>query len=249
MSPKGNKPARTSRTSRSTGPTKSAPSTTAGPKGPRGAKPAAGGRSAGKPGVKPSVKPSGKPGVKPTGRPAPFRPGKPAPSAPPTAAPVAAPSHAVLKPEDFSVTSCECDACRAACINAPGWFVPQQIPRLAKHLDLSVEETFRRYLAVGVTHLVDGTQRQGVMPHKLRDGKKPGSRWTLGEIAQAGRCIFYDRGRCTIYRVRPDECARMMHDRGDRTLRIRRKIVDKWTDAALAPFLAMVAAAKAKGRR
>jgi Fe-S-cluster containining protein len=239
MSPKGNKPARTSRTSRSTGPTKSAPSTTAGPKGPRGAKPAAGGRSAGKP--------TGKPGIKPTGRPAPFRPGKPAPSAPPTAAPVAAPSHAALKHEDFSVTSCECDACRAACINAPGWFVPQQIPRLAKHLDLSVEETFRRYLAVGVTHLVDGTQRQGVMPHKLRDGKKPGSRWSLGEIAQPGRCVFYDRGRCTIYKVRPDECARMMHDRGDRTLRIRRKIVDKWTDSALAPFLALVAAAK--GRR
>lgn len=208
MSPKGNKPARTSRTPRSQSPAKPASSTTAGARGARGAKPA-----------------------------------------PPVAAPVAAPSHAIPKQEDFSVTSCECDACRAACVNAPGWFVPQQIPRLAKHLDLTVEETFMRYLAVGVTHLVDGTQRLGVMPHKLRDGKKPGSRWTLGEIAQAGRCIFYDRGRCTIYKVRPDECARMMHDRGDRTLRIRRKIVDKWTDAALAPYLAMVAAAKAKGRR
>lgn len=211
MSPKGNKPARTSRTPRPKSPAKPGSSTTAGQRGARGAKSA------------------------------PFRPGRPAPSSPPAVAPVAAPAHAIPRQEDFSVTSCECDACRAACINAPGWFVPQQIPRLAKHLDLTVEETFHRYLAVGVTHLVDGTQRLGVMPHKLRDGKKPGSRWTLGEIAQPGRCIFYDRGRCTIYKVRPDECARMMHDRGDRTLRIRRKIVDKWTDSALAPFLALAA--------
>ncbi len=257
MSPKGNKPARTSRTPRSTGAakpvsrsttrstTRSATSTTAGPKGPRGAKPTAGGRPTDKPTGKPSFKPSGRPG----GRPAPFRAGKPVPSpapTPPIVEPVAAPIPAIPKREDFSVTTCECDACRAACLNAPGWFLPQQIPRLAKHLDLTVEETFRKYLGIGVTHIADGTQQLGLMPHKLRDGKKPGSRWTLAEIAQPGRCVFYDRGRCSIYKVRPDECARMMHDRGDRTLRIRRHIVAKWTESALAPFLAMVTSSPKK---
>jgi Fe-S-cluster containining protein len=123
-----------------------------------------------------------------------------------------------------------------------------QIPRLARHLGLSVEETFRRHLAIGVTRLDDGSERLGVLPHKLRDGKKPGSRWTLAEIAAPGRCVFYDRGRCTIYPVRPDECARMMHDRGDRTRRIRRRIAEKWTAAALAPFLALVAGAAGKRR-
>jgi Fe-S-cluster containining protein len=123
-------------------------------------------------------------------------------------------------------------------LNAPGWFMPDQIPRLARHLKLTVEETFRKYLAVGVTQLADGTQKAGVMPHKLRDGKKPGARWSLGEIAGSGRCIFYDHGRCSIYAVRPFECARMMHDRGDGAVRLRRQIVPRWTEAALAPFLA-----------
>jgi Fe-S-cluster containining protein len=142
--------------------------------------------------------------------------------------------------EDFSVTSCECDHCRAACLNAPGWFMPDQIPRLARKLRLTVEETFRKYLAIGVTQLADGTQKAGVMPHKLRDGKKPGARWSLGEIAGPGRCIFYDRGRCSIYAVRPFECARMMHDRGDGAVRLRRQIVPRWTAAAIAPFLEWV---------
>ncbi len=185
-----------------------------------------------------------KPTVRPAGGSAPSRPASTPPSAPPSPPPRPDPSR-----EDFSITSCECDDCRAACRTAPGWFTPQQIPRLARHLDLSIDETFRRYLAIGVTHLADGTRRLGVMPHKLRDGKKPGSRWTLAEIAAPGRCVFYDRGRCTIYPARPDECARMMHDRGDRTLRIRRRIVEKWTEAALAPFLALVAGAGGKRPR
>lgn len=173
------------------------------------------------------------------------RPSRPAAPPPPRAT---APRPPAPRRDDFPVTSCDCDDCRAACLNAPGWFSPDQVPRLAKHLGLAVEEVFRRYLAIGVTHLPDGTQRLGVMPHKLRDGKKPGSRWTLAEIARPGRCVFYDRGKCSIYPVRPFECARMMHDRADDAVRLRRRVVPRWTDAALAPFLALVAAGSARRR-
>jgi Fe-S-cluster containining protein len=162
-------------------------------------------------------RPRARPARRPQPAAEPGRQPRPAPAPPPKPAP--APAR-----EDFSIASCDCEDCRAACLNAPGWFTPVQIPRLARHLGLSVEETFRRHLAIGVTRLDDGSERLGVLPHKLRDGKKPGSRWTLAEIATPGRCVFYDRGRCAIYPVRPDECARMMHDRGDRTRRIRRRM-------------------------
>jgi len=138
--------------------------------------------------------------------------------------------------DEFPVTNCDCPACRAACLNSPGWFTPDQLGPLAGHLGLSVEETFVRYLAVGVTELDDGSLRHGVMPHKLRDGKKPGSVWTLPELAQPGRCIFFDRGRCGIYPVRPYECARMLHDRHREAVRLRRRILTRWTAAALQPF-------------
>lgn len=201
-------------------------------------------------------KTTAKPAAKPGSASRAGRPGRPARPARPARGPVQAPASPRPAPtaataprrEDFSIASCECDHCRAACRNAPGWFTPEQIPRLAKHLGLSIEDTFRRFLAVGVTHLDDGSQRAGVMPHKLRDGKKPGSRWTLAEIAAPGRCVFFDHGRCSIYPVRPDECARMMHDRGDQTRRIRLRIVARWTEAALAPFLALAGAAGARRR-
>ncbi|HPF69492.1 MAG TPA: YkgJ family cysteine cluster protein [Candidatus Krumholzibacteria bacterium] len=152
------------------------------------------------------------------------------------------------------IGSCDCDRCRAACLNSPGWFLPGQIAPLARHLGLSVDETFAKYLAVGVTQLPDGSRRHGLMPHKFRDGKKPGSVWTLAELAQPGRCVFFDRGKCSIYPVRPDECARMMHDRADLTVRIRLGIVARWTDAALAPFAKLLGrplsgAASRGGRR
>jgi Fe-S-cluster containining protein len=140
----------------------------------------------------------------------------------------------------FPVTSCDCTDCRAACLNSPGWFTPDQIAPLARHLGLTVAATFAKHLAVGVTLMPDGTRRFGVMPHKLQDGKKPGSLWTLDELARPGRCIFFDRGRCSIYPARPYECARMMHDRPRDAVRLRHTIVPRWTAAALAPFAELV---------
>lgn len=148
----------------------------------------------------------------------------------------------------FPVTSCDCADCRAACLNSPGWFMPNQIAPLADHLGLSVPELFARKLAVGVTQLPGGGRVHGVMPHKLRDGKKPGSVWTLAELADPGRCIFYDRGRCTIYAFRPFECARMMHDRPGEAVKLRRRIVPRWTRAALQEF-AVLAGRKLSGAR
>lgn len=118
--------------------------------------------------------------------------------------------------------------------------MPHQIPRLARHLDMGVDELFRKRLAVGVTQMPDRTLRHGIMPHKLRDGKKPGGLWTLAELAQPGRCIFYDRGKCTIYAERPYECARMMHDRAAEAVKLRRLILARWTQAALKPFALLV---------
>jgi len=103
-----------------------------------------------------------------------------------------------------------------------------------------VEKLFRGKLAIGVTAMPGGQQVHGVMPHKLRDGKKAGSVWTLDELVDPGRCVFFDRGKCTIYKFRPYECARMMHDRPDEAVKLRHRIVPRWTAAALKEFGVMV---------
>ncbi len=146
----------------------------------------------------------------------------------------------MAKPGNFPVTSCDCPDCRAACLNSPGWFMPNQIPPLANHLGLSVGDLFRKKLAIGVTQMPGGKSVHGIMPHKLRDGKKPGSVWTLPELATPGRCIFFDRGKCTIYKYRPFECARMMHDRPQEAVKLRHRIVPRWTSATLREFAEVV---------
>ena len=134
-------------------------------------------------------------------------------------------AHGAPKFQKFRESSCDCSDCRKACTQSPGWFLPRQVEDLARAMDLSVEELFRRHLAVGVTAMPDGSQRHGVMPHKLRDGKKPGAVWTLAELAQPGRCTFFDRGRCTIYQHRPFECSRMIHHAADKAVQLRHHIV------------------------
>ncbi len=136
----------------------------------------------------------------------------------------------------FKVSSCDCKDCVAACLNSPGWFMPGGVKALANHLNLDVPTLFKKFLAVGVTAMPDGSLRHGVMPHKMRDGKKPGGVWTLAELAQPGRCVFFDRGKCTIYPVRPYECARMIHDGKSMAVKLRRHIVKAWTPAALKPY-------------
>jgi Fe-S-cluster containining protein len=121
-------------------------------------------------------------------------------------------------------------------MTSPGWFVPEEIPRLAKHLGMSVEETFQRYLALGAVMMPDGTIRRGVMPHKLKDHKKPGASWSLGEMAADGRCVFFDRGRCTIHAVRPFECARATHGSMKRAMTLRHHAAEAWTREELGHF-------------
>jgi Fe-S-cluster containining protein len=134
-------------------------------------------------------------------------------------------------------TACDCELCRHACLNSPGWFLPRQIAQVAEHLGLEIPELFARYLGLSETVTADGERRQGVMPHKLRDGKKPGSRWTLVELERPGRCVFFDRGRCTIYPVRPFECSRMHHEHTPaKTGRLRSDVAAAWTPAELAPY-------------
>jgi Fe-S-cluster containining protein len=146
--------------------------------------------------------------------------------------------------EGWPINSCSCQSCQKACLNSPGWFTPNQLEPLAEFLRLSLEEVFRKYLAVGTTSLADRSRRHGVMPHKFQDRKKPGGLWLLAEMAQPGRCVFFDRGRCRIYPVRPFECARMIHSRTREASRLRQYVVKQWTLPKLKPFLAI-----ARGRQ
>lgn len=140
-------------------------------------------------------------------------------------------------PDRWSQSSCSCASCQQACLNTPGWFLPNQLGPLADFLKLDLDTVFRKYLAVGTTSMPNRSLAMGVMPHKFQDFKKPGCVWTLHEIAKPGRCIFLDRGRCTIYPVRPFECSCMIHSRKGQAIKLRQHVALAWTKNLIKRYL------------
>ncbi len=79
----------------------------------------------------------------------------------------------------------ECTGCGGCCTGAPGyaWVTPEEVDRMAQHLDLAVPEFSLRYL-----RYVDG-------------------HYALLEDPTSFDCVFLeDKKRCSIYPVRPVQC-------------------------------------------
>jgi len=77
----------------------------------------------------------------------------------------------------------ECQRCGACCTGDPGYvyFQRGEAEAVAKHLGMRVTEFRRRYM------------------------RKDGGRLSVREEAD-GRCVFFEEGKCRIYRLRPVQC-------------------------------------------
>lgn len=112
----------------------------------------------------------------------------------------------------FERTACACQACTDCCRRQPGPLVPDDLPRLAARLGLSVEALARRYLVASPGALVKDTAT--------------GRRFLIGTIvprrkAYSGECVFLTvDGRCRVHEVAPFGCAyfdmHMGHDEAQR---------------------------------
>lgn len=106
--------------------------------------------------------------------------------------------------------SCSCEDCKSACRRKPGWFTPGQIERVAEHLQIPLAQLFKTKLAVdfyyGEGDDSDGIDRFAISPAVV--GNEPGQEFPVKPV---GRCVFYEKGRCTIHAVKPDECRLMLH--------------------------------------
>lgn len=105
--------------------------------------------------------------------------------------------------------SCQCDACQSLCRNEPGWFFPEEIGPAAAFLGLDRESFQVRYL---VEH---------------REGAK--TILSPQFLARERRCIFFEKGLCSIHEVKPYECQKVFGcEAGRRHKRIREIIADQW---------------------
>jgi len=107
---------------------------------------------------------------------------------------------------------CSCEKCVSACKNDPGRLIPEDIPKIAEFLGLSVEE-----LIISSLVKIPFSKKENL--YALAPAKKKGKRLlaTLGTVVpdyytkERGTCIFLDEnGMCTIHEVKPFECGAYM---------------------------------------
>ena len=124
------------------------------------------------------------------------------------------------------VAACQCESCRGACENKPGWFAPKQIAPLARKLGLSQQQLFDRHLSVDWFEDPDGDVF--ILSPKLK-GKK-GGEMCGGD--PRGTCAWFMNGKCAIHeKGKPLECARLGHGPDGKMLSIKNeKIADMWRD-------------------
>lgn len=98
---------------------------------------------------------------------------------------------------------CNCTKCQKSCMNKPGWFLPWQVKDLLKHFGVkNIREMLgENQLAIDWWNgwceddiLILAPNIKSNM--NIQYPKSP-----------SGKCVFFEHGKCTIYEIRPFECA------------------------------------------
>jgi|SRR5579862_4870139 len=125
---------------------------------------------------------------------------------------------------------CACDRCQNFCRQKPGWFTPDQIAPLARRLNLSIGELYRRFLRIDAVLIAERGQMKAafVLAPAMID-KRPGA---IADPADHGACVWLTDGRCGIHEMKPRECRLVDHATtpadGDR---LRSAILKQWVPA------------------
>lgn len=118
---------------------------------------------------------------------------------------------------------CQCDCCKTACQNRPGWFAPGEIEQAAAHKGLSLKDFFNRFLAV------DWWQTDEKAIFVIAPAIKGSPTGQEYPAQPTGQCIFYENSLCSIHEAKPSECRFYIHDSANEdNMEHRRQIVEVW---------------------
>lgn len=105
------------------------------------------------------------------------------------------------------VPSCECQSCRSACSNKPGWFLPEEIEAVKKHFGTDNIRDLLGENKLAIDWWVGDEDDILVLAPNIKhndDIQYPRN--------PQGECVFLKDGKCSIYAIRPAECRGFHHD-------------------------------------
>ena len=107
------------------------------------------------------------------------------------------------------MTYCECEKCKNRCTVIPGIPKPQQIPKIAKHLKMSITKCLEKYFIVGWREgMTINNKQYGMIEfvYPAREGWN-NKRESWGYPLLRGiNCLFFKHNKCIINDVKPYEC-------------------------------------------
>ncbi len=125
---------------------------------------------------------------------------------------------------------CTCDSCRGACEGKPGWFMPDQIKKLADHMQMTEKEVFKKYLAVDwlEEHPNNNYEEVFVIAPAL-NGEVPGDMYP-GD-PRGGCSLFNDKKLCDIHDAKPIGCSELKcGDEAEVCIMRQKNIATAWID-------------------
>lgn len=111
-------------------------------------------------------------------------------------------------------SECQCHTCQSACTTRPGWFLPGEIEKVARFLEISPQDLFDKYL------VADNTFDDFWILAPAQLHAEPGHE---APFEPRGTCIFLKNGKCEIHEVKPYECREYLHSDDRDVVRLRHR--------------------------
>lgn len=140
--------------------------------------------------------------------------------------------------------SCSCEECVSSCRHRPGWFLPGEAEKVAKYLKISMKELYEKYLVMDYF----GQREIDVLsPGSLEEH---GHKASIGFAFRGSQCIFLNsQDRCSIYSVRPFECAVAHHGNRHKLEGFHHWVAQQWRGKDVWQMIEGEAKALKKGKR
>ena len=116
--------------------------------------------------------------------------------------------------------SCECKKCQNACKFKPGWFEPSQVKAVLKHFKAKTIKDLLGKDKLAIDWWLGDPAILTLSPNIKGNNsiQFPGN--------PKGECVFYKKGRCSIYDIRPIECR--IYDHREKEKDTHYKTGKKW---------------------
>lgn len=139
---------------------------------------------------------------------------------------------------------CQCERCKEACDERPGWFLPGEIQPLAENLGITAQELFDNHLGVDWWEEHESNGEDVFVLAPAIKGTRERREYRSDPH---GECKFFVEGKCLIHKLgKPYECAALNHESCENN---HEKAADAWAGKEHQDFIEQLFGRKPRSKK